>query len=155
MPLFAPLASCLTRLGAPGRRRVAAPSSMFAVRGCGQVPDLVTTAHRRGGPPNSAVARAAWDAMPHRVSQGQAQEFLAGKYGAVEELRPLGGGFWSSGEFSRRSVLVSIGGARRWLWGPNCAARAPETRREEVTRKRHLATGDGELRLERLLEAIL
>ncbi len=39
--------------------------------------------------------------------------------------------------------------------GPNCAARAPETRREEVTRKRHLATGDGELRLERLLEGIL
>src|SRR6266700_4083671 len=61
----------------------------------------------------------------------------------------------ATGEFSRRSVLVSIGGARRWLWGPNCAARAPETRREEVTRKRHLATGDGELRLERLLEAIL
>jgi len=53
----------------------------------------MTTAHRRGGPPNSAVPGAAWDVMPHRVSRGQAQEFLAGKYGAVEEeLRSLGGG---------------------------------------------------------------
>jgi len=43
----------------------------------------------------------------------------------------------ATGEFSRRSVLVPIGGARQGPWGPNCAARAPETRREEVTRKRH------------------
>jgi hypothetical protein len=98
-----PLPSCLTRLGAPGGRRVAAPSPMSGARGCGQVPDLMTTAHRRGGPPTCAVPGAAWDAMPHRVSQGQAQVFLAGKYGAVEELRPLGGGFWSSAySFSSR-----------------------------------------------------
>src|SRR5258707_1392364 len=51
------LASCLTRLGAPGGRPVAAPSSMFAARGCGQGPDLMTTAHRRGGPPKQCRSR--------------------------------------------------------------------------------------------------
>src|SRR5258708_11885802 len=91
---------------------------MFAARGCGQGPDLMTTAHRRGGPPNSAVPGAAWDAMPHRVSQGQAQEFLAGQYGAVEELRPLGGGFWSSAySFSHagRELVLRFGANKDWF----------------------------------------
>src|SRR5258706_5150151 len=91
---------------------------MFAARGCGQGPDLMTTAHRRGGPPNSAVPGAAWDVMPHRVSRGQAQEFLAGKYGAVEELRSLGGGFWSSAySFSHdgRELVLRFGASKDWF----------------------------------------
>ena len=56
--------------------------------------------------------------MPHRVSQGQAQEFLAGKYGAVEELRPLGGGFWSSAySFSHagRELVLRFGANKDWF----------------------------------------
>src|SRR5258708_10204998 len=56
--------------------------------------------------------------MPHRVSQGQAQEFLAGKYGAVEELRPLGGGFWSSAySFSHdgRELVLRFGAGKDWF----------------------------------------
>lgn len=34
--------------------------------------------------------------MPDRVEFSQARDFLASKYGAVGELRALGGGFWSS-----------------------------------------------------------
>lgn len=56
--------------------------------------------------------------MPHRVSQGQAQEFLAGKYGAVEELQPLAGGFWSSAySFSHdgRELVLRFGPDRDWF----------------------------------------
>jgi hypothetical protein len=40
--------------------------------------------------------------VPHLVSQSQAREFLAAKYGAVDELGPLEGGFWSSADSSVR-----------------------------------------------------
>ena len=56
--------------------------------------------------------------MHHRVSQGQAHEFLAGKYGAVEELRPLAGGFWSSAySFSHAglALVVRFGALEAWF----------------------------------------
>jgi aminoglycoside phosphotransferase (APT) family kinase protein len=65
-----------------------------------------------------AVPRAIWDAVPHRVSQSQAQEFLIGKYGAVEELRPLEGGFWSSAySFCRagRELVLRFGARKDWF----------------------------------------
>jgi aminoglycoside phosphotransferase (APT) family kinase protein len=58
------------------------------------------------------------DAVPHRVSQSQAQEFLAGKYGAVEELRSLRGGFWSSAyAFSHagRELVLRFGPNKDWF----------------------------------------
>ena len=69
-------------LGRLGRRRVCALSSMFCARGGGRVPYLMK--------PCSAAWRtscivlflgehvpgAIWDAVPHRVSQSQAQGFL-------------------------------------------------------------------------------
>jgi aminoglycoside phosphotransferase (APT) family kinase protein len=56
--------------------------------------------------------------MGHRVVESQAREFLAGKYGAVEELRPLGGGFWSSAyAFSHagRALVVRFGPRADWF----------------------------------------
>src|SRR5260370_42603538 len=56
--------------------------------------------------------------MPDRVSQGQAREFLAGKYGAVDELRTLGGGFWSSAySFSHagRELVLRFGANKDWF----------------------------------------
>lgn len=56
--------------------------------------------------------------MPHRVSQSQAQEFLAARYGAVAELRTLGGGFWSSAySFSRagRELVLRFGANQDWF----------------------------------------
>lgn len=78
--------------------------------------------HRRagvhGGLPTQCVPEATWDAVLHRVSQSQAQEFLAGKYGAVEELRPLRGGFWSSAySFSRagHELVLRFGPNKDWF----------------------------------------
>jgi len=65
-----------------------------------------------------AVPGATWDTVPHRVSQSQAQEFLAGKYGAVEELRPLGGGFWSSAYsfcHAGRELVLRFGANKDWF----------------------------------------
>jgi aminoglycoside phosphotransferase (APT) family kinase protein len=57
--------------------------------------------------------------MPHhQVSRGQAQQFLAGKYGAVAELRPLAGGFWSSAySFSHagRELVLRFGANKDWF----------------------------------------
>lgn len=56
--------------------------------------------------------------MPHRVVESQAREFLADKYGAVDELRPLGGGFWSSAySFSHagRALVVRFGANKDWF----------------------------------------
>ena len=56
--------------------------------------------------------------VPHRVVESQAREFLAGKYGAVDELRPLGGGFWSSAySFSHagRALVVRFGANKDWF----------------------------------------
>ncbi len=61
---------------------------------------------------------ATWDAVPHRVSQSQAQEFLDGRYGAVEELRPLGGGFWSSAYsfcHAGRELVLRLGANKDWF----------------------------------------
>jgi aminoglycoside phosphotransferase (APT) family kinase protein len=65
-----------------------------------------------------AVPGARWDAVLHRVSQSQAEEFLAGKYGAVEELRPLGGGFWSSAYsfcHAGRELVLRFGAHKDWF----------------------------------------
>jgi aminoglycoside phosphotransferase (APT) family kinase protein len=54
----------------------------------------------------------------HRVVERQARDFLAGKYGAVEELEPLSGGAWSSAySFSRagRALVVRFGPSRDWF----------------------------------------
>ena len=56
--------------------------------------------------------------VPHRVVESQAREFLAGKYGAVDELRQLGGGFWSSAySFSHagRALVVRFGANKDWF----------------------------------------
>ena len=56
--------------------------------------------------------------MDHRVVESQARDFLAGKYGAVEGLRPLGGGAWSSAySFSRagRALVVRFGPSKDWF----------------------------------------
>lgn len=56
--------------------------------------------------------------MPQRVSERQAQEFLAGKFGAVEEVRPLSGGFWSSAYSFRqadRELVLRFGAHRDWF----------------------------------------
>jgi aminoglycoside phosphotransferase (APT) family kinase protein len=68
--------------------------------------------------PDPGVPGATWDAVPHRVSQSQAQEFLAGKYGAVEKLGPLGGGFWSTAySFSHagRELVLRFGPNKDWF----------------------------------------
>jgi fructosamine-3-kinase len=57
---------------------------------------------------------------PHKVSLSQAQEFLAGQYGdgAVEEPRPLGGGFWSSAyafDHAGRELVVRFGANQDWF----------------------------------------
>jgi aminoglycoside phosphotransferase (APT) family kinase protein len=56
--------------------------------------------------------------VSHRVSQSQAHEFLAGKYGAVEELQSLGGGFWSSAygfSHAGRALVVRFGANKHWF----------------------------------------
>ena len=56
--------------------------------------------------------------MGHRVVESQARDFLAGKYGAVEELQPLGGGAWSSAySFSRagHALVVRFGPSKDWF----------------------------------------
>jgi hypothetical protein len=58
------------------------------------------------------------EAVPHRVSQSRAQEFLAGKYGAVEELGPLEGGFWSSAYsfyHDGRELVLRFGAKKDWF----------------------------------------
>jgi aminoglycoside phosphotransferase (APT) family kinase protein len=48
----------------------------------------------------------------------QAQAFLAGRYGAVEELRPLPGGFWSSAYsfgHSGRELVLRFGAHKDWF----------------------------------------
>lgn len=55
--------------------------------------------------------------MGDRVVESQARDFLAGRYGAVGELRPLGGGSWSSAySFSHagRALVVRFGPSRDW-----------------------------------------
>lgn len=54
----------------------------------------------------------------HRVDESQARHFLAGKFGAVDDLRPLGGGFWSSAySFSQagRALVVRFGPNKDWF----------------------------------------
>lgn len=56
--------------------------------------------------------------MGHRVVEGQARDFLAGKYGAVGELEPLGGGAWSAAySFSQagRILVVRFGPGKDWF----------------------------------------
>jgi aminoglycoside phosphotransferase (APT) family kinase protein len=56
--------------------------------------------------------------VDHRVAQSQARDFLAGKYGAVEELQPLGGGAWSSAysfSHSGRALVVRFGPNKDWF----------------------------------------
>jgi aminoglycoside phosphotransferase (APT) family kinase protein len=63
--------------------------------------------------------------VPRRVSQRQAQDFLAGTYGAVEELRPLGGGFWSSAySFSHagRELVLRFGANKAWFEAERAAS---------------------------------
>jgi aminoglycoside phosphotransferase (APT) family kinase protein len=65
-----------------------------------------------------AFLGASLDTVPRRISQSQAQEFLAGKYGAVEELQPLEGGFWSSAYsfgHAGRAMVVRFGAHRDWF----------------------------------------
>jgi hypothetical protein len=56
--------------------------------------------------------------VAHQVSQSQAQEFLIGKYGAVEDLRPLEGGFWSSAYSfcnTGRELVLRFGARKDWF----------------------------------------
>ena len=63
--------------------------------------------------------------MPTRVTQGQAEEFLTAKFGAVEALYPLAGGFWSSSySFSHagRELVLRFGANRDWFEADRAAA---------------------------------
>ena len=54
----------------------------------------------------------------HAVAESQAREFLTRRYGAVGELRPLEGGFWSSAySFSHegRALVVRFGANKDWF----------------------------------------
>ena len=54
----------------------------------------------------------------HRVVESQARDFLAGKYGPVGELRPLGGGAWSAAySFSHagHALVVRFGPSKEWF----------------------------------------
>lgn len=65
------------------------------------------------------------ECVGHRILESQARGFLAGKYGAVEELRPLGGGAWSSAySFSRagHALVVRFGPSRDWFEADRAAA---------------------------------
>jgi hypothetical protein len=56
--------------------------------------------------------------VPQRVSESKTQEFQAVRFGAVEELRPLGGGFWSSAcSFSHagRELVLRFGANKDWF----------------------------------------
>jgi len=56
--------------------------------------------------------------MGHRVAESQARDFLAGRYGAVDELRPLSGGAWCSAySFSRggQALVVRFGPGKDWF----------------------------------------
>lgn len=56
--------------------------------------------------------------MGHRVVANQARDFLAGRYGAVDELRRLGGGAWSSAysfAHAGRALVVRFGPSREWF----------------------------------------
>ena len=56
--------------------------------------------------------------MGHRVVESQARDFLAGRYGAVEELEPLSGGAWSSAySFGQagRALVVRFGPSKDWF----------------------------------------
>ncbi len=80
--------------------------------------------NRVGDQLHPAVPGAIWDAVPHRVSQSQAQDFLAVKYGAVEELRPLEGGFWSSAYafcHAGRQLVLRFGAHNDWFQADKAA----------------------------------
>jgi aminoglycoside phosphotransferase (APT) family kinase protein len=56
--------------------------------------------------------------MVRRVSARQAHEFLADRFGAVEGLRPLSGGFWSSAysyHHAGRALVVRFGANKHWF----------------------------------------
>ncbi|HET7016683.1 MAG TPA: phosphotransferase [Streptosporangiaceae bacterium] len=56
--------------------------------------------------------------MGHRVTESQAREFLAGKYGPVEELEPLSGGAWScaySFSSAGHALVVRFGPSKDWF----------------------------------------
>src|SRR5689334_16213362 len=53
-----------------------------------------------------------------KTSTGQAEEFLCQRYGQVERLEPLGGGFWSSAYgFSAggSELVIRFGASREWF----------------------------------------
>lgn len=55
--------------------------------------------------------------MGHRVVESRARDFLAGRYGAIGELQPLAGGFWSSAysfSYAGRPLVVRFGPNREW-----------------------------------------
>jgi aminoglycoside phosphotransferase (APT) family kinase protein len=61
----------------------------------------------------------------HRVVEGQARDFLAGKYGTVAELETLGGGAWSSAySFSHagQALVVRFGPSKEWFEADRAAA---------------------------------
>jgi len=103
----------------------------------GSAPCAATAVTERASPAISAGRSASSDVEPaptllwqpgttagqhggvgHRVFESQARDFLAGKYGAVEELQPLGGGSWSSAySFSHagHALVVRFGPDKDWF----------------------------------------
>lgn len=56
--------------------------------------------------------------VSHRVAEGEAREFLAERFGRVEELSPLTGGFWSSAysfTHAGRELVVRFGANKEWF----------------------------------------
>jgi aminoglycoside phosphotransferase (APT) family kinase protein len=61
----------------------------------------------------------------HQVVEGQARDFLAGKYGTAEELEPLGGGAWSpaySFSHAGQALVLRFGPSKEWFEADRAAA---------------------------------
>jgi aminoglycoside phosphotransferase (APT) family kinase protein len=68
--------------------------------------------------PSCRSSGASWDTVPQRVSESQAEKFLAGKYDDVEGLQLLGGGFWSSAYAFRHAgndMVLRFGARKDWF----------------------------------------
>ena len=56
--------------------------------------------------------------MPHSLSQGHAEAFLAARYGDVQDVRPLTGGFWSAAfafQHAGRELVLRFGARADWF----------------------------------------
>jgi hygromycin-B 4-O-kinase len=63
--------------------------------------------------------------MPHSLSQSQAEAFLVARYGDVQDVRPLTGGFWSAAfafQHAGRELVLRFGSRADWFEADRIAA---------------------------------